>query len=232
MNTYSRFNLIVVTSLLSIPFLVSCSKKTTFDEAPYNKIGATLLFNPEYSGTWSANQTDSNCSGYGKFVITSVGNDSAVAMAYFDIDGSFLYTGTAPYSNQDVTYRVKISTPKFKEEALQPGTLNWSATTADLITSETWATVAVMYDQKSRAKWETTRASSNINFSSYPDSYIKFTFARIFTKRLEDGIHTYADGSFDITLLGGSGNPNGGAAIFYGQAHLSGNFSSVELEKY
>jgi hypothetical protein len=214
-------------------FFISCSKKTSLDQAPDSNISATLLFNPEYSGTWSTNQADSNCNGYGKFVVTDAGNDSAIAKAYIDIDGSFLFTGTAPYTNKDLKYDVIICTPKFKKGALQPGTLNWSASTVDVTTSETLATIGVyIFNQLHPSAWSTIKASSSINFSSYPDSYIKFTFARVFTKRLEDGIHTYADGSFDITLLGGSGNPNGGGAIFYGQAHLSGSFSSVELENY
>lgn len=228
-----------IASFFCFCLIASCSKKETFDTRPIYDIKAKLVFNPEITGMPGTNTTDSSCLGYGSFIVKDAGSDSSILVTYFSIDGSYYIPANPPLPERQAnfTYPVAVSSPKFKKGNLKTGEMNWLSTTDKTAAGNvptTFCTVGYYQseDYKNKTAWQTVKASSNINFYSYPDSYIKFNFTSIYTKHLESGTFTYADGSFDITLLGAVRHPFFTLAFYYGQAHLTGNFSGMQLEGY
>jgi len=170
----------VLKLLFVFPVLISCKKGETFEAAPDNTFNFSMTFNPEYSGTLTANLNSADNGFRPNSMLTT---------------GTYLYTATS------------------------------SVTTTGQFTTKD------AYGQE--YGWYSYPSNSNIFFNKYANSYTKIIITNIYTRKLKDGVHTYAAGSIDATMLSlTSTDMNGNPLkpqVLESQLHLQCSFSGAEI---
>ena len=212
----------VLKLLFVFPVLISCKKGETFEAAPDNTFNFSMTFNPEYSGTLTANlnSADNGLSFYHTYDPYNYlyGVKAKISRKYFN---------EAINLNTTITYDLNIN---FRPNSmLTTGTYLYTATSS--VTTTGQFTTKDAYGQE--YGWYSYPSNSNIFFNKYANSYTKIIITNIYTRKLKDGVHTYAAGSIDATMLSlTSTDMNGNPLkpqVLESQLHLQCSFSGAEI---
>jgi hypothetical protein len=230
---------------LSVAILfTNCKKQQSFDEKPVATINGNIIFSPEATGTVATDQNNLMLlPSPDYFKSVPVSDDSAFGYLTLYTDKG-VYFNTNANSDQSATYDIAVTTPLFKRSALATGTYTSEAGTyAYPVTNPVNANYkipggymkaqATSYNYLGTWVSAVSNGSTAFDFTALPDSYIKITYSKIYTRKLEDGVHTYIDGSLDVTMLGYQyPQPPNGQIYFENQANVTATFSGLEITNY
>jgi len=222
------------------PFcIVSCTKKEEkFDSVPAFGYAYSFTFNPNIPGTLTTDYTYNPVpgDGYDANSVTFKNLSDATNHNYRYAIVTYLYHryyNTSTKLNTSLGYLFTIS---FVPDSLLTTKTYTYATTSNSDLN----VIGSLYAKDGYGNdygWRVI--PSAVYYPSYPNCQTNLTISNIYTRKLNDGqyVHTYADGSIDVTMLGNSITVlNGGGALennpnYASQLHLKYNFHGVEITK-